>query len=144
MSWIVCLVINHEVVDMISLIDIPEDITYEQKVYSDYYEFIFKHRDFGKLGRLVLRQLPNDYSQVSLEISGHKNSDVVNLRKKLLMPLNQQLMDILNSDNRTGKPIAFAKNKKLRLVIRSLFNGIKDLFGCGNHELGSNNNHEVI
>lgn len=66
---------------------LPPDVTHEKHRLSYGWEYMFRHRTLGELGRIVLEDYGGTYTHISCEVSGDPADPMTATRRQIFQPL---------------------------------------------------------
>lgn len=59
--------------------------------------YIFRHKELGELGRIVVQGLPNGQTHLSSEVAGDPGDPMTETRKSVFAPLSEQITDSIEA-----------------------------------------------
>jgi hypothetical protein len=65
---------------------LPEGITFRKKALAQGFAYVFRHKELGDIGRIVLSNRPDDRCQLSCEVAGNPEGPMTATRKALRRP----------------------------------------------------------
>lgn len=76
--------------------DLPPEVTSTKEMFSDgRYGYIFRHAELGQLGRLLFMPQSSGGTQLSCEVSGDIDDPKTLVRRQMLEPISQHIMETM-------------------------------------------------
>jgi hypothetical protein len=79
---------------------LPPYVSVRKELLSGDWTYVFRHRQLGELGRIVIQSRPDGRAQITCEVVGDANDPMTAERAAIFKPLGMELVDKL--DKATG------------------------------------------
>ena len=90
-------------------IKLPPEISFNKEKISIGWAYVFRHRELGRLGRLIMQGTADGRTHMSLEVAGDLRDPMTQERRKVFQPLGMEIMrqmDLATGGNgNVGDPV---------------------------------------
>ena len=76
----------------------PPGVSFEQEPHPEGAAYVFRHRELGVLGRIVLRDVAGKRCQITCEVAGHPDDPMTKRRAAIFKPLGMDLTRCLDME----------------------------------------------
>ena len=110
---------------------LPPEITFSKQRLSDCSAYVFRHKELGELGRILLQEVGGQ-TRISCEVVGNQTDPMTQKRKDIFEPLSREIANQMANQTGPGRPLppppeSGANAKTLQMRITRLKSLLKEI-----------------
>ena len=82
---------------------LPPEITFSKERLSDCWAYVFRHKELGELGRILLQEVGGQ-TRISCEVVGNPSDPITQKRRDIFEPLSREIVDQMGNQTGPGRP----------------------------------------
>lgn len=100
---------------------LPPEITFTKTRIQDQWIFTFRHKDFGDIGRIRLKETGGGNTMINLDVIGDPNDPMTARRREIFEPIGMRIANQMESVvvSGTEKPVPSPQPTQEKTLVRS-------------------------